>query len=295
MDPAHELVFTILSQHTSDINSARAFGYLMDSFGNLEAVAQGNVAEIEAAISPGGLAKVKAPRIKLVLSRILELNGSLDLSFLREMPLEEAKAWLRQLPGIGPKSAGIILNFSLGMPAMAIDTHIFRVCQRLRFIGPKVSLNKAHEIMEAKVPPEDVFQFHVAIINHGRKVCKAQRPLCGECIVSEEGPSRTKMVKATESKKSGETAPLKNLRRRQTGQFQERRRDVDRTDQSVAATAGVNTPRPVDDERRFDAAVVERCLITRERPAIVANEQHERVVDGVLFFEFGYHRANEAV
>ena len=210
LDPAHELVFTILSQHTSDINSARAFGYLMDSFGNLEAVAQGNVAEIEAAISPGGLAKVKAPRIKLVLSRILELNGSLDLSFLREMPLEEAKAWLRQLPGIGPKSAGIILNFSLGMPAMAIDTHIYRVCQRLRFIGPKVSLIKAHEIMEAKVPPEDVFQFHVAIINHGRKVCKAQRPLCGECIVARECPSRTKMMKASQSKKSGKPATLKN-------------------------------------------------------------------------------------
>ena len=201
LDPVHELVFTILSQHTSDINSARAFGFLMDKFGSLEAVAGGDVADIEEAISPGGLAKVKAPRIKLVLSRILELNGSLDLSFLREMPLEEAKAWLRQLPGIGPKSAGIILNFSLGMPAMAIDTHIYRVCQRLRFIGPKTTVEKAHEIMEAKVPPEQVFQFHVAIINHGRRVCKAQRPLCAECIVAEGCPSRNKMMKTALSKK----------------------------------------------------------------------------------------------
>ena len=150
LDPAHEAVFTILSQHTSDINSARAFGLLMDRFGTLEAVARGDVAIIEEAISPGGLAKVKAPRIKLFLNRILELNGSLDLSFLREMPLAEAKSWLRQLPGIGPKSAGIILNFSLGMPAMAIDTHIYRVCQRLRFIGPKVTVDKAHEITADK-------------------------------------------------------------------------------------------------------------------------------------------------
>ena len=207
LDPVNEAVFTILSQHTSDINSARAFGFLMDRFGGLEAVAQGDVADIEEAISPGGLAKVKAPRIKLFLNRILELNGSLDLSFLREMPLAEAKAWLRQLPGIGPKSAGIILNFSLGMPAMAIDTHIYRVCQRLRFIGPKVTVDKAHEIMEAKVPPEQVFQFHIAIINHGRRVCKAQRPLCTECVVAEGCPSRKRIMtaasKKTASVKSG--------------------------------------------------------------------------------------------
>ena len=202
LDPVHELVFTILSQHTSDINSARAFRLLMEEFGSLEAVARGEVAVIEKAISPGGLAKVKAPRIKLVLIRILELNGALDLSFLREMPLNEAKTWLRQLPGIGPKSAGIILNFSLGMPAMAVDTHIYRVCQRLRFIGPKVTVEKAHDILEAKVPPEQVFQFHVAIINHGRRVCKAQRPLCAECVVAEECPSRSKMMKAMVRKKS---------------------------------------------------------------------------------------------
>ena len=214
LDPVHELVFTVLSQHTSDINSARAFGFLMDKFGSLEAVARGDVAEIEGAISPGGLAKVKAPRIKLVLTRILELNGSLDLSSLQEMPLQEAKAWLRQLPGIGPKSAGIILNFSLGMPAMAIDTHIYRVCQRLRFIGPKVTVEKAHELMEAKVPPEQVFQFHIAIINHGRRVCKAQRPLCGECVVAEECPSRSKMMKAAASKKPGKTAAAKNGNKR---------------------------------------------------------------------------------
>ena len=192
LDPAHEAVFTILSQHTSDLNSARAFRFLMERFGSLEIVAQGNVADIEDAISPGGLARVKAPRIKAFLNRVLELNESMDLTFLREMPLEEAKAWLRQLPGIGPKSAGIILNFALGMPAMAIDTHIYRVSQRLKFIGPKVTAEKAHEILEAAVAPDQVFPFHVSMINHGRRVCRAQRPLCDECVVGETCPSRRK-------------------------------------------------------------------------------------------------------
>jgi endonuclease-3 len=192
LDAAHEVVFTILSQHTSDINSARAFQRLMQRFSTLESVAQGDVAEIEEAISPGGLAKVKAPRIKEVLNRILELNGSLDLSFLRELPLADAKAWLRQLPGIGPKSAGIILSFALGRPAMAIDTHIYRVCQRLGIIGPKVTVEKAHDILEAMVEPSEVYNFHVSFITHGRQVCKAQRPRCGDCVVACSCPSRNR-------------------------------------------------------------------------------------------------------
>ena len=145
--------------------------------------------DIEQAISGGGLAKVKAPRIKEVLSKIIELNGSLDLSFLREMPLPEAKAWLRQLPGIGPKSAGIILSFSLGMPAMAIDTHIYRVSQRMALIGPKVTADKAHDLLEDAVAPDQVYPFHQAFINHGRLVCKAQRPRCPECVVGHGCPS----------------------------------------------------------------------------------------------------------
>ena len=191
LDPAHELVFTILSQHTSDRNSERAFRNLMHTFGTLEAVAGAEVEAIEEAIAGGGLARVKAPRIKEVLGMILDLNdGSLDLHFLAEMPMGEARAWLRQLPGIGPKSAGIILSFSLGMPAMAVDTHIFRVSQRLGIIGPKVNADKAHEVLEAAMPPEDVYPFHAAFITHGRQVCKAQRPRCGDCVVNYGCPSR---------------------------------------------------------------------------------------------------------
>ena len=194
LPPTEEMVFTILSQHTSDINSSRAYRRLMDRFRNLDRVAIAEISEIEEAIAPGGLAKIKAPRIKKVLNKIIELNGSLDLSFLSEMPLKDAKAWLLQLPGIGPKSAGIVLSFSLGMPAMAIDTHIYRVSQRLGLIGLKVSADKAHDLLERKVEPNEVFNFHVAYINHGRQVCRAQRPLCSECVIGRLCPSRKKFM-----------------------------------------------------------------------------------------------------
>ena len=217
LDPIHELTFTILSQHTSDTNSERAFRSLMRRFGSLEAVAEADVPDIEEAISGGGLAKIKAPRIKEVLTRIVELNGSLDLSFLREMPLAEAKAWLRQLPGIGPKSAGIILSFSLGMPAMAIDTHIYRVSQRLALIGPKVSADKAHDLLEEAVEPEQVYPFHQAFINHGRLVCKAQRPRCPECVVGHGCPSKAGFIKAAEKEaQAAERAKARASRKSKT-------------------------------------------------------------------------------
>jgi endonuclease-3 len=190
MDPIEEVVYTVLSQHTSDTNSIRAFHSLMDDFGSLEAVAEGDVRRIEQAITSGGLARIKAPRIKTILNLILEKRGNLDLTFLKDLPLEEAKAWLRDLPGIGPKSVGVILCFSLDMPAMAVDTHVHRVSKRLGLIGPKVSADDAHPLLEAMVEPQEVYPFHVALITHGRRVCKAQRPLCGECILAFGCPSR---------------------------------------------------------------------------------------------------------
>ena len=189
-DPASELVYTVLSQHTSDVNSKRAFDNLIRTFGSVEAIADAPVERIEQAIRMGGLARVKAPRIKAVLRQIADDVGSFDLSFLAEMPLDEAKEWLKKLPGIGPKTAAIILCFSLGMPAMPVDTHIYRVAKRLGLIGPKVTAEKAHDILEPMVPPEDVFAFHMYLIRHGRQVCKAQRPQCGRCVLSWGCPSR---------------------------------------------------------------------------------------------------------
>jgi endonuclease-3 len=162
----------------------------MDVFGTIEAIAKAPVEEIEGAIRMGGLAKVKAPRIKGILQQIADEIGSYDLSFLAEMPLNEAKAWLKKLSGVGPKTAAIILCFSLGMPAMPVDTHIYRVSTRLGLIGPKVTADKAHDILEPMVPSEDVFAFHVYLIRHGRQVCKAQRPRCDKCVLSWGCPSR---------------------------------------------------------------------------------------------------------
>ena len=189
-DPASELVYTILSQHTSDVNSERAFRALMATFGSLEAIAAADVADIEDAIRSGGLARTKAPRIKAILNEVMRKVGSYDLSFLAEMPLEEAKAWLKELDGVGPKTAAIILCFSLGLPAMPVDTHIYRVSKRLGFIGPKVSAEQAHDILEPMVEPEDVFAFHLYLINHGRQVCKARRPRCADCVLAWGCPSR---------------------------------------------------------------------------------------------------------
>ena len=189
-DPASELVYAILSQHTSDVNSGRAFENLMSEFGSLEAIAGAQVQQIENAIRTAGLFRVKAPRIKAVLNEVYDELGSFDLSFLREMPLDEAKSWLKKLNGVGPKTAAIILCFSLGMPAMPVDTHIFRVAKRLGFIGPKVTADQAHDILEPVVPPRDVFAFHLYLINHGRQVCKALRPLCDRCVLAWGCPSR---------------------------------------------------------------------------------------------------------
>jgi endonuclease-3 len=207
-DAASELVYTILSQHTSDLNSERAFENLMRTFGTLDAVADAPVAAIEDAIRMGGLAKVKAPRIKQVLNEVRDEVGNFDLSFLAEMPLSEAKEWLKKFDGIGPKTAAIILCFALGMPAMPVDTHIYRVSQRLGLIGPKVNADKAHDLLEPMVAPEDVFPFHMYLIQHGRRVCKAQRPLCEQCVMAWGCPTKPKLerAKAKASAGKGKTA-----------------------------------------------------------------------------------------
>ena len=188
-DPTFELIYTILSQHTSDINSERAFKSLVRKFKTVEAISNADENEIEIAIRMGGLSKIKAPRIKQVLNQIYSELKSLDLWFLKEMPMKEAKEWLKNLPGIGPKTAAIILCFSLGMPAMPVDTHIFRVSKRLGLIGEKVNADAAHDILEPMVDPSDVFAFHMQLIQHGRAICKAINPKCSSCVIAEKCPS----------------------------------------------------------------------------------------------------------
>jgi endonuclease-3 len=195
-DPLSELIVTILSQNTSDHNSRRAFDSLLSRFGNWDAVAWGSVEDIAEAIKLGGLARVKAPRIKKILEQIQSQRGSLDLMFLKKMPVARARAWLQSLPGVGPKTAACVLLFSLGKPVLPVDTHIHRVAQRLGLIDSRVSAEKAHEILGDMVPARDVYRFHILMIEHGRRVCKAQRPRCRECVLLKGCPTGQMLLEA---------------------------------------------------------------------------------------------------
>ncbi len=183
MDAVSEMVNTILSQNTNDRLRDIAFSRLRERFPTWEEVRDAPVEEIHEAVRIAGLGEQKAARIKEALQRITEERGEISLEFLREMPVEEAKRWLTSVNGIGPKTAAIILLFSLDMPAFPVDTHIHRVSKRLGLIGPKVGREKAHQILEELVPPEIYYPFHLNLIRHGRTVCSARRPKCEVCVL----------------------------------------------------------------------------------------------------------------
>ncbi len=187
-DPMAELVLTLLSQNTSDRNSGRAFVRLLERYPTWDAVLAADTAEIEDAIAIGGLAPTKAARLKAMLAEIAERRGGLDLSHLSELPLDEAKAWLGELPGVGPKTAACVLMFALGRPALPVDTHVHRVAIRLGLIPPEMPAAQAHAALEAMTPPEQMYAFHVALIKHGRRLCTARRPRCGECPLLDSCP-----------------------------------------------------------------------------------------------------------
>ena len=189
-DPVAELVLTLLSQNTSDTNSGRAYQSLVARFPDWNAVLAAPVGGIEEAIRIGGLAKTKAPRLKALLAELHErLGGEWDASHLATLPLQDAKAWLTSLPGIGPKTAACVLLFALKRPALPVDTHVHRVCQRLGLIDEKTGAAAAHELLESQLSRGQVYSFHVALIRHGRRVCKAGRPLCEQCVLSDRCPS----------------------------------------------------------------------------------------------------------
>lgn len=188
-DSMSELVRTILSQNTSDTNSGRAFSRLVARFPTWESLLGADPTAIAEAIRVGGLAGVKAPRIKAIVEEVWARLGSFDLPFLAEMPLEEAKAWLRSLPGVGPKTAACVLLFALGRPALPVDTHVYRVAKRLGLVPPRVGAEEAHGLLEGMLAPDEVYPFHMSLIQHGRCICKAQRPLCPQCVLAHGCPS----------------------------------------------------------------------------------------------------------
>jgi endonuclease-3 len=182
-DPLAELVLTILSQNTSDINSRPAFKALKQNFSNWDDLLNADTQQIEDTIKSGGLGHIKAQRIQQSLREIQHRRGNLDLNFLGELPVSEAREWLKQLPGVGNKTANCVLLFALGKPALPVDTHIFRVTRRLGLIHQNSSLEEAHRLLEEMVPPEDIYEFHVLTIEQGRRVCIAQRPRCSQCVL----------------------------------------------------------------------------------------------------------------
>jgi len=182
-DPLGELVATILSQHTSDVNSERAYRQLRERFPTWEEARDAPVEEVAEAIRSGGLAEVKAERIQTILHLLTERigDGPLTDEFLADQSMEEADAYLRSLPGVGPKTAACVLLFALGKPAFPVDTHVWRVTRRLGLIGGKVSADAAHVTLERMIPPAWRYAMHINLIRHGRRTCMAQRPACEHC------------------------------------------------------------------------------------------------------------------
>lgn len=176
-----ELVSTILSQNTNDRNRDVAFFALKQAFPDWEAVRDAEPRAVVEAIRPAGLANQKGPRIQAVLHQISAERGSLDLSFLKDWPIEQAHAWLTKFNGVGPKTAAIVLLFALGIPAFPVDTHIYRVSGRLGLRPDKMTVEQAHDHLAALFPPAEYGPAHLNLIRLGREICHARKPDCPAC------------------------------------------------------------------------------------------------------------------
>jgi len=185
LDAVSELVSTILSQNTNDVNRDVAFDRLRSRFPTWEEVRDAQQDAVIEAIRPAGLANQKGPRIQDALRLLTQERGELDLDFLADWPVEEAKDWLSAIHGVGPKTAAIVLLFALGRPAFPVDTHVHRVTKRLGLIGAKVSRERAHIELEQLVPEDAYYPFHLNLIRHGRSVCSSQRPRCDACVLKD--------------------------------------------------------------------------------------------------------------
>ena len=181
------LVETILSQNTNDINRDKAFDKFKEKYGDdWKKVENADSDELTDTIRIAGLGPTKAERIKESLRIIREDQGEYTLDFIDEMSVEDGKKWLTEIPGIGPKTAAIILCFHFDKPVMPVDTHVHRVSKRLGLIPETASRKKAHRILEEKVPDDIKYEFHRLLIDHGREHCKAQNPTCEEGPLGEE-------------------------------------------------------------------------------------------------------------
>lgn len=189
-DPIDELILTVLSQNTSDVNRDRAYQAMRGRYPTRESLAVAREGDLAAAIRPGGLSNVKAPRILAILAEIREReNGSLDLSWMRSAPSPKVAEYLRTLPGVGPKTTACVLAFSLGRPALPVDTHVHRVAGRLGFYGRGTDAARAHQVMEEVVPRAIMVRMHVGLIRLGREICRPGRPRCEDCPLADLCPT----------------------------------------------------------------------------------------------------------
>ena len=185
IDPVDLLVATILSQNTTDKNSLRAFGRLKSSYPDYDALLRAPVSEIEEKSRVGGLSEMKARRIKESLAKIKAHAGSISLEFLKDMELQEAKEYLCSLPGVGLKTAAVVLLFAFGLAIMPVDTHVFRVSKRLGLVPEDVSIEAAQGVLEKITPSDKYMSLHINLIRHGRHICKARNPIHSNCALRE--------------------------------------------------------------------------------------------------------------
>ncbi|MBV6504040.1 MAG: Endonuclease III [Fimbriimonadales bacterium] len=194
MDPMDELVSCILSQHTSDANSFPTFFALRTKYPDWSEIAKLKPTTLADEIRSAGLANQKAKAILATLREIKSRVGDYSLELLHAMDTDTALEWLCSLPGVGPKTAAIVMCFSFGRPVVPVDTHVHRVSKRLGLTDEKTSEAQAHRILRQLIRPELAFRFHVALIEHGRRTCKARTPLCGECVLRRFCPSASSGV-----------------------------------------------------------------------------------------------------